>query len=197
VLVRRSFSLLCLVGFVVSASLIPAKTPSPRAGRTVLHFPPPLVPAGTVSAEELLTSAQKLLPAGAFLGPLLDANYAVIDHDWMTKTFMPFYREAVSTLKSVASDDPNGADCDEYGLFLRQMTGLAGMVARSTAPAAAQVVVFQGKEFSGVGRTRERHAVGLFLTDRGWFVMEPQNAAKLVPISSYVNRRGIQYITFH
>jgi hypothetical protein len=61
----------------------------------------------------------------------------------------------------------------------------------------AQVVVFQSQAFSGVGRTRERHAVGLFLTERGWFVLEPQNATELVAIGDYANRRGIQYITFH
>ena len=91
----------------------------------------------------------------------------------------------------------DGADCDDFGLFLRQMAGLSGIVARSSAPAVAQVIVFQGQWFSGIGRTRERHAVGLFLTDRGWFVIEPQNADTITPIERYANRRGIQYITFH
>ena len=48
-----------------------------------------------------------------------------------------------------------------------------------------------------MGRTRERHAIGLFLTDKGWYVLEPQNPAALVPIESYPNRDGIQYISFH
>jgi len=176
------------------AQAIPAKSTPPRK---ILYFPPPLELSGTLTANDLLISAQKLLPAGAFLGPLLDEEYAIIKHEWMVKTFLPFYRDSVSTLKTVVSGEKEGADCDEFGLFLRQMTGLAGIVAHSNAPAAAQVVVFQSKEFSGVGRTRERHAVGLFLTDRGWFVLEPQNASALVPIDAYVNRRGIQYITFH
>lgn len=163
-----------------------------------MSYPPPLVTAKVIPAEELLTSAQKLLPKGAFLGPLLDAKYSVIKHDWLVKEFIPFYREAVESLKNVAKGGgEEGADCDDFCIFLRQMTGLAGIVGHTSGPAMAQVVVFQSKEFSGVGRTHERHAVGLFLTERGWFVLEPQNAEELVPIDRYSNKRGIQYITFH
>lgn len=163
-----------------------------------MSYPPALEKAGTISAEELLTSAQKLLPKGGFLGPLLDARYTVIKHEWLVKKFIPFYREAVEGLKEVAlGGGEEGADCDDFGIFLRQMTSLAGIVGHTAGPASAQVVVFQSKEFSGVGRTRERHAVGLFLTEKGWFVLEPQNATELVAIDSYANKRGIQYITFH
>jgi hypothetical protein len=48
-----------------------------------------------------------------------------------------------------------------------------------------------------VGRTCERHAVGLSLTDRGRFVVEPQSATEPVAFERYVNRGGIYYITFH
>lgn len=110
---------------------------------------------------------------------------------------MPAYRVAVETVKDIASREAEGSDCDNYGMFLRQMVGLAGIVGQSAEPAAAQVVVFQAKSFSGVGNTRERHAAGLFLTERGWKVLEPQNAAELVPLDRYANRRSIHYITFH
>ena len=163
-----------------------------------MSFPPPMEKARTISAEELLTSAQKLLPKGAFLGPLLDARHTVIKHEWLVGKFIPFYRTAVETLKDVANGGGSeGADCEDFCIFLRRMTGLAGIVRHTAGPAAAQVFVFQSQEFSGVGRTRERHAVGLFLTERGWFVLEPQNATELVAIDSYANKRGIQYITFH
>lgn len=163
-----------------------------------MSYPPPLEQSGTIKAEDLLLSAQKLLPKGAFLGPLLDAKYTVIKHDWLVHKFMPFYREAVENLKDVAKGGgEEGADCDDFCIFLRQMAGLAGIVGHTAGPAAAQVVVFQAREFSGVGRTRERHAIGLFLTERGWFVLEPQNATELVAVGEYANRTGIQYITFH
>ena len=189
------FHVVCLAASFVAATTVSAK----GAGKgPQLSFPPALEKASTISAEELLTSAQKLLPKGAFLGPLLDAHYTVIKHEWLEKKFVPFYREAVETLKDVAKGGgEEGADCDDFGIFLRQMTGLAGIVGHTAGPAAAQVVVFQAKEFSGVGRTRERHAVGLFLTDRGWYVLEPQNATELVALDRYANKRGIQYITFH
>lgn len=163
-----------------------------------MSYPPALVQAKVISAEDLLTSAQKLLPKGAFLGPLLDAHYSVIKHEWLVKEFMPYYQKEVETLKDVAKGGgEEGADCDDFCIFLRQMIGLAGIVGHTAGPAAAQVVVFQAKAFSGVGRTRERHAIGLFLTERGWFVLEPQNATELVPIESYSNNRTLQYITFH
>ncbi len=164
----------------------------------VLHFPPPLETNGKISAEDLLTSAQKLLPKDAFLGPLLDSHYTIIKHQWLKDKFLPFYRRSVETLKDVSgTEGEESADCDDFSSFLRQMIGLSGIVARCSGPAAAQMVVFQAKSFSGVGRTRERHEVGLFLTERGWFVLEPQNASELVPIDQYANRRTIQYITFH
>ncbi|MSU70345.1 MAG: hypothetical protein EXS39_06165 [Opitutaceae bacterium] len=59
------------------------------------------------------------------------------------------------------------------------------------------MIVFQEKHFSGVGATHERHQVGLFLTEKGWFVLEPQNAIELVPLEHYANRRDIQYMSFH
>lgn len=162
-----------------------------------LAMPPALVSEGRIKAEELLVAAQKLLPKGAFLGPLLDDSYAVISHAWLTRRFMPAYRDAVAQVRDLAPRDTEGADCDNYGMFLRQMIGLSGILGQSAEPAVAQVVVFQARPFSGVGRTQERHAVGLFYTDHGWMVLEPQNAEELVPIERYVNRAGIRYITFH
>ncbi len=193
---RRALSAVCLAASFFAATTVSAKsTPKPAP---TLAYPPPMVAAKVIPAEELLTSAQKLLPKGAFLGPLLDAKYTVIKHDWLVKEFIPFYRDAVESLKNVAKGGgEEGADCDDFCIFLRQMTGLAGIVGHTSGPAMAQVVVFQSKSFSGVGSTRERHAIGLFLTERGWFVLEPQNAEELVPLDRYANKRGIQYITFH
>ncbi len=163
-----------------------------------MDYPPPLQVARTIAAKDLLTSAQLLLPKGAFLGPLLDERYAVIKHDWLERTFIPFYRKAVVALRDAADGGgQEGADCDDFGMFLRDMAGIAGMLAGTAQPSAAKVIVFQDQSFSGVGRTRERHAIGLFLTDKGWYVLEPQNAATLVPIAAYTNRNSIQYITFH
>jgi hypothetical protein len=177
----------------LAASVLEARPTAP----THLNLPPPLQFARTIPADELLTSAQKLLPAGAFLGPLLDARYAVVKHDWLVRRFVPFYREAVDVLRRAADSGAEGADCDDFGMFLRHLAGIAGMLAGSPQPSVAQVIVFQGRAFSGVGRTRERHTIGLFLTEKGWYVLEPQNAAELVALDTYVNREGIQYISFH
>ncbi len=184
------------VGLIFSAGTGLGRSVKDRAPAQ-FALPPALVPGETIAVADLLSSAQKLLPKGAFLGPLLDERYAVISHEWLTRKFLPAYRVAVETVKGVAARDAEGSDCDNYGMFLRQMVGLAAIAGRSAEPAAAQVVVFQAKAFEGVGRTRERHAVGLVLTDRGWFVVEPQSATEPVPFERYVNRTGIHYITFH
>lgn len=191
--IQRAFLAVGLWVAVATPDTLSAKgSASPQ-----IVVPPALVTVHTIKAEDLLIAAQKLLPKGAFLGPLLDDNYAVISYDWLAQKFLPAYRVAVETVQDMASREAEGADCDNYGMFLRQMVGLAGIVGRSAEPAAAQVVVFQAKAFSGVPNTRERHAVGLFLTDRGWMVLEPQKAVELVPFDRYANRRSIQYITFH
>ncbi|MBL9206818.1 MAG: hypothetical protein JNN01_17140 [Opitutaceae bacterium] len=193
-MVRRVLHLIGLSAVLIATTLGWGKE---KASKTQMAFPPGLKRSGTVSAQELLTSAQKLLPKDAFLGPLLDKRYSVIKYEWLVDTFIPYYQEAVEVLKTVADGKTEGSDCDDFGLFLRQTIGLSGVVGRVASPAAAQVVVFQSRAFSGVGITRERHMVGLVLTDRGWYVIEPQNAQKLEPVDHYSNRRGIQYITFH
>jgi hypothetical protein len=175
----------------------PAVLPAKDASSTRLTYPPALIEANRITAEELLVAAQKLLPKGAFLGPLLDDHYAVISYDWLQRRFLPYYQGAVETLKSIASRDAEGSDCDDYSMYLRHMISLAGFVGRSAEPAAAQVIVFQEKQFAGVPATHERHQVGLFLTDKGWYVLEPQNGSELVPLERYANHRDIQYISFH
>ena len=166
-------------------------------GKNTLALPPALKVAREISAVDLLAESRPLLPSGAFLGPLFDTSYAVIDYRWLEREFLPFYREAAADLRSWASREDEASDCDNYGLFLRQMIGLAGIGARSDEPTAAQLIVFQDRSFSGVGRTREKHSVGLFLTDKGWYVLEPQNGVQLVKLSRYANRKTIRYITFH
>jgi hypothetical protein len=193
VFIRRGWLVIRLiVALGVGAVSSTSRGSSPR-----LSFPPALVASGKISAADLLISAQKLLPKGAFLSPLLDDNYSIISFDWLQKRFLPSYRISVDQVKSVATQTGEGSDCDNYSMFLRQMINLAGIVGHTDEPTAAQVVVFQSKAFSGVSGTHERHEIGLFLTDRGWFVLEPQNGEELVPLDRYANRRSIQYITFH
>jgi hypothetical protein len=193
VFIRRWPVVIGLIAVMMAVTVSSAKD----AAATRLTFPPGLVEAHRIKAEELLTSTQKLLPKGAFLGPLLDDHYSVISYDWLKREFIPYYRNAVDTLKLFASRDAEGSDCDDFSMYLRHMISLAGFVGQSAEPAAAQMIVFQEKRFSGVSGTHERHEVGLFLTDRGWFVLEPQNAAELLPLERYANARDIQYISFH
>lgn len=163
-----------------------------------MDLPPPVQIARNITAEELLTSTQQLLPAGAFLGPLLDTRYGVIAHEWLSRKFVPSYRDALAVLTAASPRGTDeGGDCDDFAMFLRHMIGLAGMLAGTAQPAAAKVVAFQEKAFSGVGRTRERHSIGLFLTDKGWYVLEPQDPWALVPLSEYPNRTRLQYVTYH
>jgi hypothetical protein len=64
----------------------------------------------------------------------------VINYEWLTRSFLPAYRTAVETVKATASREAEGSDCDNYGMFLRRMVGLAGIAGGSAEPAAAQVV---------------------------------------------------------
>jgi hypothetical protein len=193
-LIHLSFVLICRIILFLVLGL---SVGSSGFGRGSLSLPPALKVSHEISAEDLLEQSRSLLPQGAFLAPLFDTNYAVIDYRWLEKEFLPFYRKAATDLRGWASRDDEASDCDNYGMFLRQMMGLAGIGARSDEPTAAQLIVFQNRSFSGVGRTRENHSVGLFLTNRGWYVLEPQNGTELVKLSRYANRKTIRYLTFH
>jgi hypothetical protein len=182
--------LILVVGGIMAASSL-------LWGRSTISLLPPLKVAEAISAQALLEQARPLLPSGAFLAPLFDTSYAVIDYHWLEHEFLPFYREAAAELRSWASREDEASDCDNYGMFLRQMMGLAGIGARADEPTAAQLIVLQNRPFSGVRRTQEKHCVGLFLTNRGWYVLEPQNGAELTRLSRYANRKTIRYITFH
>lgn len=186
---RRIQVLTCLLLFTTTGLV--------GASRGQLDLPPSLEISTLVSAQELMQDARPLLPSGGFVGPLLDEKYAVVDYGWLKHTFLPFYREAAIQLRTVASREGEASDCDNYGMFLRQMMSLAGILGRTEEPAAAQMVVVQNRAFSGVRRTRENHSVGLVLTDRGWYVIEPQNGDQLIPFRRYANRKTVRYITFH
>lgn len=192
--IRRA---LTAVGLIAATLVGPLLWAEKGIGTGSLPLPPKLTSEKKIPVGELLTEAQKLLPKGAYLGPLLDAQYAVIDHRWLEKEFLPYYRRSAESVKKIASREHEASDCDNYSMFLRHMVSLAGIVGHTAEPAAAQLIVFQDRSFSGVGRTRERHSVGLFLTERGWFVLEPQNAVRLTPLERYANRGNIQFISFH
>ena len=85
-LFRRVVHTVGLAAILVAVPLVSAKS-APKV--PAMAFPPAMEKASTIKAEELLASAQKLLPKGAFLGPLLDARYTVIKHEWLEKKFLP------------------------------------------------------------------------------------------------------------
>lgn len=167
------------------------------ASDSYMEMPPPLAASSKITNKQLLEKAQPLLPKGAFIGPLLDEEYAVIKYEWLNHDFLPYYKRRVEQLKKIASITAESSDCDNFALFLRHLIGMAAIVGRTAEPAAAQVIVFQSRAFSKVGSTRERHMVGLILTDAGWVVLEPQNAEKLSPLETYPNKRELQYMSFH
>lgn len=167
------------------------------ASDSYMEMPPPLAASSKITNKQLLEKAQPLLPKGAFIGPLLDEEYAVIKYEWLNHDFLPYYKRRVEQLKKIASITAESSDCDNFALFLRHLIGMAAIVGRTAEPAAAQVIVFQSRAFSKVGSTRERHMVGLILTDSGWVVLEPQNAEKLSPLETYPNKRELQYMSFH
>jgi hypothetical protein len=164
-----------------------------------LHFSTPSsMPTGRhVTASQLWSEFDRALPPGVWVSPLENQEYEVISAHWMRRSFLPSLKRQMKTLwDKQLPEDNRAANCNGFALMCRLMLGLSAMEARARAPAAATVIVHQGKPFGGLAATNEDHSVAFVLTDEGPWIIEVQSGT-YVNLADYPNRETIKLVSVH
>ncbi|TVR53928.1 MAG: hypothetical protein EA425_02685 [Puniceicoccaceae bacterium] len=128
---------------------------------------------------------------------LNDKKYVIPRHEWLVHDYLPHFSQYLREMG--IRPDGEGLDCDNYSLLFRQqmiISNYLGGATRLGDVPAAIMKVRQVKSFGGVRADEESyHSLILVRTDRGWFVVEPQNGT-LTALSRYPNRPFISYLFF-
>jgi hypothetical protein len=151
----------------------------------------------TVTAEQLWQEFDRALPPGVWVSPLQNLQYQVIPARWMRRTFLPALKRQMATFteRNLPADN-SAANCNGFALVCRLMLNLSAMSAHAAAPAAATVIVFQGRPFGGLAATDEKHSVAFVLTDEGPWIIEVQSG-EYTPLADYPNRETIRLVSVH
>ncbi len=151
----------------------------------------------TVTAEQLWQEFDRALPPGVWVSPLQNLQYQVIPARWMRRTFLPALKRQMATFtdQNLPADN-SAANCNGFALVCRLMLNLSAMSAQAAAPAAATVIVYQGRPFGGLAATAEKHSVAFVLTDEGPWIIEVQSG-EYTPLADYPNRETIRLVSVH
>jgi hypothetical protein len=127
-----------------------------------------------------------------------DRAYVVIEHRWLTGTFLPYFRSFLLHLHAGTSGG-EGYDCDNFAMLFRAKLMLSNMLAggarRAEVP-CGRLTVAQRAAFGGVpGAAGALHALVVVRTDSGWFVVEPQTCT-IVELRNYPNLGNITEVSF-
>ena len=178
------------------AAVLACSTAAARADLQLIA-PSGLPLSRTVTAEQLWQEFDRALPPGVWVSPLQNLQYQVIPARWMRRTFLPALKRQMATFteRNLPADN-SAANCNGFALVCRLMLNLSAMSAQAAAPAAATVIVFQGRPFGGLAATDEKHSVAFVLTDEGPWIIEVQSG-EYTPLADYPNRETIRLVSVH
>lgn len=118
-----------------------------------------------------------------------DHKYVIPQHTWVRNDYNRYFDSYIYYLG--AEYNAEGMDCDNFANFYRQNLVLANLKAGGArlgdVPCATIVVNQRDKGIF--------HALNLIRTNRGWFVIEPQDGT-LTQLKSYRYLRDITKVTF-
>lgn len=133
--------------------------------------------------QELRTQGLLILPT------VNDHKYVIPQHSWVNGDYSSYFDSYIYYLG--AEYNAEGMDCDNFADFYRQNLVLANLKAggarQGDVPCATIVVNQRDKGIY--------HALNLMRTNRGWFVIEPQDGT-FTKLSSYQYLRNITKVTF-
>jgi hypothetical protein len=115
-----------------------------------------------------------------------DATFAPLSHEWFTEALDWSWHFAKATGLAYT---PESFDCDKFSLALALAANIAaGRAGVKAQPLLARIHVNNLVPWAGV--RDGAHALNAAMTDRGLFVVEPQNRTT-APLADYPNRAQI------
>ena len=122
---------------------------------------------------------------------MVDTKYKVVDYYWF-RQFNNWFKTLLfeNGIMSLG-DGTENLDCDNYAMLYKSMASVAAYKSNSdNEPCIALLVVQQVNEFGGVP-AGGLHMVNLVMTNRGWFVIEPQTG-RFILLEEYPNQQYVQ-----
>ncbi len=127
---------------------------------------------------------------------LWDSKYDEVDYYFFRKFNNWFNELLFENGLSSLGEGGEALDCENYAMLYKSTISLASFKSGTKNELAVGIVVVrQINEFGRIPATGGLHAVNLVLTNRGWFIFEPQTN-QFVLLEKYPNQTAIQYIIF-
>lgn len=154
--------------------------------------PPPSLDRATVQAEVCAGTG-----LSSYRVEAEGKGYAVVPHEWLMDRFLPYFLDTVFRLGLRFTDE--GFDCDNYARLFRDELNLQYRLQVTTEgqePACAVFTVRQKRTFGVVpGQSGYTHALVLVRTEKGWYVVEPQDGT-ISMLGKYPNRAHLRRVYF-
>ena len=91
-------------------------------------------------------------------------------------------------------DQKENLDCDNFAMLYKSLMGISSYKsAINKEPSVAVVVVRQINEYGGIPSSNGYHMVNLVMTNKGWFIFEPQTG-EFILLEEYPNQEFIEYL---
>ena len=127
---------------------------------------------------------------------MLDNRFRSVDYYWF-RVFNKWYKEMLfeNGIQSLGGAG-EALDCDNFSMMYKSMMSVAAYKSGGThEPAVVLVKVHQVNEFGGIPGTGGLHLLVMVMTNRGWFIMEPQTG-QFVKLEEYPNQQHVSLLIF-
>lgn len=125
---------------------------------------------------------------------LWDSSYQEVDYNFFIR-FNAWFKELLfdNGLLSLGSNG-EALDCENYAMLYKSTIGIANLKSGKNKELSVGIaIVRQEHQFAGIPANRGLHALNLIMTNRGWYIFEPQTN-QLILLENYPNQEFIQYI---
>jgi hypothetical protein len=127
---------------------------------------------------------------------LWDNRYDQVDYYFFRKFNNWFNKLLFENGLLSLGENGEALDCENYAMLYKSTMSLANLKSGNKNELAVGIVVVrQMNEFARIPATGGLHAVNLVMTNKGWYIVEPQTN-QFILLEDYPNQEYVQYIIF-